>query len=127
MEDRFVLKGNVIVLDRETGLAWQRGASDDRMVWKDGHEYIRWLNEKKFAGFDDWRYPTKEELGSLILPKEDRSTGLFLSPLFGHQRNCWSSTEAGHHRACYADFYYGDLYLIEENYANHFVRAVRTH
>jgi hypothetical protein len=31
-----------------------------------------------------------------------------------------------HHRACYADFYYGDVYIVEENYANHFVRAVRS-
>jgi hypothetical protein len=125
MDDRFVLKGNAIVLDRETSLLWQRGASEDRMVWKEGYDYIKDLNEKRFAGFDDWRYPTKEELGSLIMSTEDRSSGLYVSPLFGHQRNCWSSTEAEHHRACYADFYYGDLYLIEENYANHFIRAVR--
>lgn len=125
MEERFELQGDQVVLDRETGLLWQRKASESKMVWKDGFSYIERLNADKFGGYDDWRYPTKEELSSLILPEEDRRTGLYLSPLFDNQRNCWSSTEAGNHRVCYADFYYGDIYLMEENYANYSVRAVR--
>ena len=125
MNDRFVLKGEFIVLDRETGLMWQRGASRDRMVWDGGFAYIEELNQSEFAGYDDWYYPNKEELATLILPEEDRNTGLYVCPSFGSQRNCWSSTEAEHHRACYADFYYGDIYLIEQKYANHFVRAAR--
>ena len=125
MEGRFVLQGDSVVLDRQTSLAWQRGASADRMVWKGGFGFIDQLNAAKYAGFSDWRYPTKEELETLIVPEEDRNTGLYVAPLFGQQRNCWTSTEADHHRACYVDFYYGDVYLIEENYANHFIRAVR--
>jgi hypothetical protein len=125
MSERFVLQGNATVLDQETGLVWQRNASEDRMVWKDGFTYVDQLNKGEFAGFNDWRYPAKEEIETLIMPAEERQTGLYINPVFGTQRNCWSSTSAGHHRACYADFYYGDIYLIEENYANHFVRAVR--
>jgi len=125
MKDRFELQGNLLVLDHETGLIWQRGASKDRMVWGDGHAYIEKLNKDQFAGYSDWRFPTKEELDTLILPEENRLSGLYTSHLFENQRNCWSSTEAGHHRACYADFYYGDIYIIEDNYANYFVRAVR--
>jgi serine/threonine-protein kinase len=126
MSDRFVLEGDTVVLDRETGFMWQRAASGDRMVWKDGFAYVDQLNRGNFAGFGDWRYPTKDEMATLIQPQEERRTGLYVSPLFGGERNCWTSTEGGHHRACYVDFYYGDVYLIEENYANHFVRAVRT-
>ncbi len=125
MSERFVLQGNATVLDQETGLVWQRNASEDRMVWKDGFAYVDLLNNSEFAGYNDWRYPSREELETLIMPAEDRQTGLYINPVFGTQRNCWTSTAAGHHRACYADFYYGDIYLIEENYANHFVRAVR--
>lgn len=125
MEGRFVGKGDQLVLDRENGLLWQRQASGDRMVWKDGFAYVDSLNQSNFAGFSDWRYPTKEELGALILKEENRQTGLYLDGLFGNQRNCWTSSEAGHHKACYVDFYYGDVYIIEDNYANHFIRAVR--
>jgi len=125
MNDRFVLKKDFVVLDRETDLMWQREASEDRMVWKDGFAYVERLNQDRFAGYDDWYYPSKDEMATLILPEEDRQTGLYISSLFGSQRNCWTSTEAEHHRACYVDFYYGDVYVIEENYANHFIRAAR--
>lgn len=126
MSERFVLQGNLTVLDGETGLMWQRASSEDRMVWKDGLAYVDKLNESEFAGYSDWRYPSKDELQTLILSEEDRRSGLYVDSLFGNQRNCWTATSAEHHRACYVDFYYGDVYLIEENYANHFVRAVRT-
>ena len=127
MEERFVLKGNQVVLDQETGLAWQRGGSQEPMVWGGGFNYIDSINQNKFAGFDDWRFPTKEELATLLVPEEDRNSGLYVDPAFGKQRNCWTASEAGHHRACYVDFYYGDVYIIEENYANHYIRAVRSY
>ncbi|NLI81662.1 MAG: DUF1566 domain-containing protein [Deltaproteobacteria bacterium] len=126
MEERFELKGTQVVLDRQTGLVWQRGASRDRMVWKDGFAYVDEMNRIRYGGYNDWRYPSKDELCSLIQSEEDRTTGLFIDSLFERQRNCWTSSPAGHHRAVYVDFYYGDAYIIEENYANHFVRAVRS-
>ncbi|MDR3556789.1 MAG: DUF1566 domain-containing protein [Syntrophobacteraceae bacterium] len=128
MEQRFILEKESVVLDSQTGLMWQRGASTARAVWKDGLEYIEKLNADSFAGYNNWRYPTEDELASLILPEEDRRSGLYIDPVFENQRNCWSSSrhEGHRHEACYADFYYGDMYLVEENYANLFVRAVRT-
>jgi hypothetical protein len=121
-----MLHNEETVVDKETGLMWQRGASEKRLVWKEGFAYIEKLNAEKFAGHDDWRYPTKAELASLILPEEDRRSGLYIDPVFEAQRNCWSSSQEDGHEACYADFYYGDLYMVAGNYANHFVRAVRT-
>jgi hypothetical protein len=126
MEKRFITEADMVVTDEKTGLMWQKDASEDRMVWKDGFSYIEKLNTENFAGHNDWRYPTKEELATLILSEEDRRSGLYIDSSFGKQRNCWSSTQGDHHQACYADFYYGDIYLVEENYANLFVRAVRT-
>ncbi len=126
MSDRFVVRGELAVEDLETKLMWQRGASADRMVWQDGFAYIDRLNEAHYGGYSDWRYPAQEELATLIVREEDRRSGLYLDPVFGNQRCCWTATERDHHRACYVDFYYGDLYVIEGNYANHFVRAVRT-
>ena len=127
MNKRFTLRSDSIVLDQETGLVWQRGASAQPMVWKDGFKYVEELNESKFGGYEDWRYPSKEELATLILPEENRESGLYVSSLFESQRNCWTSTEIDHkhHRACYVDFYYGDVYIVEENYANYFIRVVR--
>ncbi|MGC9196004.1 MAG: DUF1566 domain-containing protein [Syntrophobacteraceae bacterium] len=128
MERRFSLEKENVVLDNQTGLMWQREASTARTVWKAGFDYIEKLNSESFAGYSDWRYPTEDELASLILAEEDRKSGLYIDPVFGKQRSCWSSSrrEGHRHEACYADFYYGDMYLVEENYANLFVRAVRS-
>ncbi len=126
MEERFILEKDHVVSDRQTGLMWQRSASTDRIVWKGGFDCIDKLNTENFAGYNDWRYPTKDELATLILTEENRISGLYIDPVFENQRNCWSSTQSEGHQACYADFYYGDMYLVEENYANFFVRAVRT-
>jgi hypothetical protein len=128
MSERFVVQGETVIVDRETGLMWQRVPSQDRMVWKEGFGYVETLNKEIFAGHRDWRYPTKDEIATLILPAEDRNTGIYADSVFGPQRCFWTATEVDHkhHRACYADFYYGDVYIVEENYANHFVRAVRT-
>jgi hypothetical protein len=127
MSERFSLQGDLIVVDHETGLAWQRSGSAERMVWEDGQAYIDRLNQERYAGYSDWRYPTKDELATLILPEEDRHSGLYVNSLFGNQSNVWTATEGGHHKACYVDFYYGDVYVVQGNYANYFVRAVRTH
>lgn len=125
MEQRFI-ESELVVLDKKTGLIWQREASSERMVWKHGFSYIEELNAQNFSGYADWRYPTREELATLILHEEDRKSGLFIDSAFGKQRHCWSSTRGENHQACYADFYYGDMYLVRENYADYFVRAVRT-
>ncbi len=125
MTARFTLLKDQIVIDRLTGLMWQREGSSDRLMWPEGFAYIEQLNRTGWGGFDDWRYPTQEELASLLTTEENPSTGLYIDPIFGEQRCVWSSTEAGHHKSVYADFYYGDLYVVEQKYANHFVRAVR--
>jgi Protein of unknown function (DUF1566) len=127
MSERFVVQGDSVILDRETGLMWQRNPSQDRYVWKEGFSYIEKLNKENYAGHRDWRYPTKDEMATLILADENRNTGIYADPVFGPQRCFWTASEIDHkhHRACYVDFYYGGVYIVEENYANHFVRAVR--
>ncbi len=125
---RFVRQGDYTVVDGETGLEWQLRPSDDPMVWKDGVAYVETLNKNRFGGHSDWRLPSTNELKSLIAPEEDGTTGLFVDKIFGFQKCFWTGTETDHqrHRAAYADFYYGDMYVMEENYADFYIRAVRS-
>jgi hypothetical protein len=64
----------LVVMDHATGLMWQRGGSGEgnglQGDRKDADEYVRGLNAKKYAGFDDWRLPTLEEAMSLMAPPE---------------------------------------------------------
>lgn len=64
--NRFVDNGDGTVTDAEKGLVWTRTDSmNDLEKWvnyQDATDYARLLNEKKFAGYEDWRLPTRDEL-----------------------------------------------------------------
>ncbi|MCZ6540888.1 MAG: DUF1566 domain-containing protein [Nitrospinae bacterium] len=68
-QERFVDNGDETVSDRKTGLMWKK---TDTMIdlkkwvnYQDSVDYVRELKEKRFAGYDDWRLPTKDEMYSL--------------------------------------------------------------
>jgi len=70
----------VVVVDRATGLMWQKGQSDDGMGIADADAYVQNLNAQKYGGFTDWRLPTLEEAMTLVEPKV--SGGLHIAPQF---------------------------------------------
>jgi hypothetical protein len=126
MATRFINNGDGTVTDVETNLIWQKDAAPERITWPEAKKYIDQLNAESFAGHDDWRLPTNEELLTLMLPKENIKR-LYLDPIFGSHRCFWSADTRGHHVACYVDYYYGGVYRFQENYVDHSVRAVRGH
>jgi hypothetical protein len=126
MATRFINNGDGTVTDVETNLVWQKDPAPERIIWPEAQKYIDQLNAESFAGHDDWRLPTNEELLTLMLSKENIKR-LYLDPVFGSQRSFWSADTRGHHVACYVDYYYGGVYRFQENYVTHSVRAVRGH
>ncbi len=89
-KERFVLASEDLVVDTERRLMWKRtDTMNDLKRWvnyPDSADYARELREDKFAGFDDWRLPTKEEMGSLYdesLTNKDRfEKDVHISELF---------------------------------------------
>ncbi len=67
--NRFVDNGDGTVSDAVNGLMWsQTDTINDLEKWvnyQEGVDYVRGLNEKKYAGYDDWRLPTRDDLGLL--------------------------------------------------------------
>ena len=67
--DHFVLVGEHTVVDKQKKLMWARTDSmNDMEKWvnyQDSVDYVRTLCDKKIAGFDDWRLPTRDEMDTL--------------------------------------------------------------
>ena len=68
--DRFILAGEHTVIDTETRLMWMRTDSmNDMEKWvnyQESVDYVRDLCESKIASFNDWRLPSREEIGTLF-------------------------------------------------------------
>ena len=64
------------VHDTITNLAWTRNAnlSSVKITYVEAKEFIRNMNREHYAGFDDWRIPTLDEIISLQIETEDLGT-----------------------------------------------------
>lgn len=83
--------GEGLVVDHATNLNWQRGGSAQPIEFMKAEEYVRELNKKRFAGYEDWRLPTLEEAMSLI-EREKKNWDLCIAPEFGQtQRWIWTA------------------------------------
>ncbi len=51
-----------------TGLLWQRGGSEWGLTLDEARAHVADLNAARFAGFDDWRLPTVDEVCTLLAP-----------------------------------------------------------
>lgn len=51
-----------------TGLLWQRGGSEWGLALDEARAHVAELNAARFAGYDDWRLPTVDEVCTLLAP-----------------------------------------------------------
>lgn len=79
------------VVDRSTGLLWQRSGSTYPLTWKKGHDYINGLNAANLAGRSDWRLPTVDELMSLLSRLPQGGDYCLESPFDRRQSSFWSA------------------------------------
>ncbi|MCP4106255.1 MAG: DUF1566 domain-containing protein [Desulfobacteraceae bacterium] len=111
------------VTDNVTGLMWQQSGSDNYIYFENVQAYIDSLNHEQFAGYNNWRLPTLEELASLFENKQ--VNGRYIDPVFASkQRWCLSADKNVSGRAWDVYFNSGDVnwdYVDSGNY----VRAVR--
>ena len=70
MENIIVDNGDGTVTSKTHGLMWCKTDSmNDLKKWvnyQESADYARGLREKKYAGYDDWRLPNKDEMLTLF-------------------------------------------------------------
>jgi hypothetical protein len=105
---------------------WQQGGSPESMVYEKVDEWIQKLNDKRYAGYQDWRLPTMEEAMSLMEPKK-MENDLYIEPMFDSRQTwVWTSDQySGAALRWVVDFSYGGSYYYRFSYPDDYVRAVR--
>ncbi len=124
--ERFELvMGDEAVLDRETGLVWQRNTDDNPYDWYNAQIICYYID---IGGRGGWRLPSIEELRTLV----DRTQSSRLPDghpfLNAKSDKYWSSTIVPDSitEAFYVYFSDGMTLLDRAKTKNHYVRAVRS-
>lgn len=126
------LRSAQVVIDHATGLMWQRSGSLTSLSHKEAEGYIQGLNQEGYGGFTDWRFPTSEELAS-VLERRGINNGLFIDPAFDSvQQSCWTAdliAQKDHSRFAHFTLH-NRKYFIQDPYDHNtyhsWVRAVRS-
>ena len=112
-----------VVVDRATGLMWQKSGSAEPMQSAQAQAYIAQLNQQRFAGYANWRLPTMAELLALVEP-QPQAAEWYLNLLFDQKQTwCWSADTLSVAEAWAVNFQRGSVNWL--TLTNCYVRAVR--
>jgi len=113
------------VLDRETGLVWEKSPSTSTFTWQNGQVYCNQLNVGNRLG---WRLPTMQELASLVDPSVPFPGPTLPAghPFIGVQSfGYWSATSATNTSRAWVVFFSNGTVDTGDKFFPRFVWCVR--
>jgi hypothetical protein len=115
-------QGEKLVIDHASGLTWQQSGSSKPLSYDDAEKYVHDLNDRHFAGYNDWRLPTLEESMSLMEPQKHGE--LYIDSIFDrNQRWIWTVDKFSASWPWSVSFYWGAYSHGDVRWGS--VRAVR--
>lgn len=127
---------DLTVLDKTTKLMWTRDGylAGKAMTWNDAFNFIKKLNERKYAGYSDWRLPVRKELETL--PNFVKSNGVEKEISIFFIRIGFKDVQSSHYwsSSTFADninyawivnMWDGNVYYYNKSYHNYYVWPVR--
>lgn len=101
---RFTDNRDGTVTDEKSNLMWKKVDAYQEQKkwtnWNDANRFVAKMNESKFAGFQDWRLPTRHELQTLYEHGKSIPWNYYwtvnevhMDPIFGYASCCFWSSE----------------------------------
>jgi hypothetical protein len=128
----FIDNGDGTISDTLSSLMWKKDDSYKEhsygITWFEAHDYCEMMNEKKFAGYDDWRLSSTEEAKSLfsfVQSNRDKDGAeIHISDLFdeGGGHNTWTYEEKPDYQQYAQKFSYvtgNDVWEHKDNEYSH--------
>ncbi len=118
---RFVILANwnsEAVLDRETGLVWERSPDATTTNWTNVQFYC---NNRSVGGRKGWRLPGVQELASLVDPTVSPGPTLPAGHPFLNVQSSdyWSATTRGATGAWFVRFVFGGVFSADQSFTNY--------
>jgi len=114
-----------VVIDHTTELMWHQAGSSDYFNFKKANKWLKTINKKSYAGFDDWRLPTLEEASSLL--EFGAKTSKFIHTIFDDKQwGTWTGDRSDKGLAWIVTYVNGTISEVQAGTPATFVRPVRS-
>ncbi len=114
-----------VIIDHATELMWHQSGSKEYFNLRKAIKWIKMVNKKCYAGYNDWRLPTLEEAASLL--DLNIKKGNFVDPVFDkRQWGAWTGDKCDCGNAWIVTFVNGTVSQSLVGMASTFVRPVRS-
>ena len=114
-----------VVIDHTTELMWHQAGSEEYFSFKKANKWLKKINKKSYAGFNDWRLPTLEEASSLL--EFGTKSSKFIHTIFDEKQwGTWTGDRSEKGLAWIVTYVNGTINQVQAGTPATFIRPVRS-